>query len=360
MKCKQIVVNARALTQPLTGIQRYTCEVVKRLPPIRVLAPTHPLPGYSAALSPHSLSVRNILGGHLWEQLVLPTLVPRDGLLWCPSGLGILSVPHQVLTIHDIASLEHPEWYDSKYAWLYSSLWPRLAPQLRRIITVSQFTRKQIISMLKVPEERVIAIPSGIDARFVPQPTQLVDQSLKLLGVRQPYILAVSAISPRKNFERLYEAWKLICSHISDLWLVVVGEAGMTFAGKTLLDASSPQTLYLGRVDDKFLPALYSGAIAFIYPSLYEGFGFPPLEAMACGTPVVTSNLTSLPEMVGDAALLVNPYEVEDIAWSIQRLVEDSFLREKLKQKGFEQVRQFTWERTAELTWQVLQKVAQD
>jgi glycosyltransferase involved in cell wall biosynthesis len=111
-----------------------------------------------------------------------------------------------------------------------------------------------------------------------------------------------------------------------------------------------------GRVADELLPTLYSGALAFVYPSLYEGFGLPPLEAMACGTPVLTSNVTSLPEVVGDAGLLVDPYNVEAIAHGIRRLVEDSALREELKRKGLERAKQFTWERTAELTWAVLEE----
>lgn len=360
MSEQKIVINARCLTKSLTGIERYAYEVIQRIPHTQLLAPKYLLSDYSALTSQHELIVNTLLGGHLWEQLVLPSMIPKNSLLWSPGGLGAWAVKNQVLTIHDVVAIEHPEWYNPKYSILYRYIWPKLAPRIRHIITDSNFSKERIISVLGVQEKHITVIPCGVSAQFCPQPNNLVNEALRKLSVQTPYILSVSAISERKNFARLYEAWKLLYPRFPDLWLVIVGETGIVSFKKTSVATSLPRILYLGRVDDEVLPLLYSGATAFVYPSLYEGFGFPPLEAMACGTPVVTSNVTSIPEMVGDAALMVNPYKIEEIAEAIESVVADTFLQEQLKQKGLERVKQFSWNRTAKLTWDLLNKVAEE
>ncbi|MBC1224182.1 glycosyltransferase family 4 protein [Nostoc sp. UCD121] len=353
-----IVINARTLTQPLTGIQRYAYEVIKRFPRLKLVAPGQPISAFNDINLQHFLVVNQFLGGHLWEQLVLPTMISNKDLLWSPGGLGAICVSKQVLTIHDVASFEYPQWYSKKYTLLYNTVWPKLIPKLPRILTVSEFSKERISSILKVPKEKIFVTPHGIDTRFSPQSQEVIKDKLQRLGVNQPYILALSAISPRKNFQRLYEAWKILCSRLSDVWLVVVGEQGLAFSGKISQEEMPPRTLYLGRVDDMYLPALYSGALTFVYPSLYEGFGIPPLEAMACGTPVVTSNLTALPEVVGEAAIIINPYDIEEIAWGIQKIVESSTMQESLRIKGLKRVQSFTWEHTSTLTWKALQDIA--
>lgn len=360
MSDKKIVINARCLTKSLTGIERYAYEVITRIPHTQLLSPKHLPSDYSALTSQHELIVNKLLGGHFWEQLVLPSMITKNSLLWAPGGLGAWAVRNQVLTIHDVVAIDHPEWYDSKFSLLYSSLWPKLAPRIRHIITDSSFSKERIISVLGVQEKRITVIPCGVSDHFFPRSENLVNETLRQLSLNTPYILSVSAISERKNFARLYEAWKLLYPRFPDLWLVVVGETGIASFKKTSIETPLPRTLYLGRVDDKVLPLLYSGAMAFVYPSLYEGFGFPPLEAMACGTPVVTSNVASIPEVVGDAALMVNPYKIDEIASAIQSVVEDSFLQKQLKNKGLERVKQFSWERTAKLTWDLLTKVAKE
>ncbi|MBC7323609.1 MAG: glycosyltransferase family 4 protein, partial [Acetomicrobium sp.] len=167
-------------------------------------------------------------------------------------------------------------------------------------------------------------------------------------------------IEPRKNLQRLLEAWSVVCSNLpQDVWLVVAGAKGKDIIFKNTSLKKLPPRVYMpGHVPDEHLPALYSGAIALVYVSLYEGFGLPPLEAMACGTPVLISNVTSLPEVVGDAALMVDPYDVDAIAEGIKRLVEDDNLRKELSQKGLARAKLFSWDRTAEVTWSVLKEAA--
>jgi len=366
---REIVVNGRFLTKTLTGVQRYAFEVARRLPgSIKIITPQPIAPEYRALLNaviidPLGRFVRGGGLGHLWEQVALPRWLRKGRVLWSPCGAGPLAVRNQVVTIHDIAHLEHPEWFNSWFAKWYGFLIPRLVHRVRRIITVSEFTKVRLIETTRVPLEKVVVIPNGVDACFQPQPSEEVANVRKVLSIPTPnYVLTLGSLEPRKNLHRLLKAWGNICHKLpTEVWLVVVGGKGHSLVFQDIsFDKLPPRVYFTGYVPDKYLPALYSGALAFVYVSIYEGFGLPPLEAMACGTPVVTSNITSLPEVVGDAAVLVDPYNIEAIAWGIWKVLEDTSLREKLRSKGLERVREFTWDRTAELTWNVLKETGEN
>jgi glycosyltransferase involved in cell wall biosynthesis len=299
--------------------------------------------------------------GHLWEQAVLPTVV-RKGLLWSPANSGPLTVRRQVLTVHDVASIEHPEWYNRAFAAWYRWMTPKLVHRVQRVITVSEFSKRRILELTGIDESRVVVIPVGVDARFCPRPSQEVERARQALKIPSPhYVLSVSTLEPRKNLQRLLSAWASCASDIpDDLWLVIAGADG---AGRVFscpeISSVPPRVRITGFVADRDLPALYSGALALAYVSLYEGFGLPALEAMACGTiPLVASN-TALPEVVGDAGLLVNPFDSEAIAAGLKRIVEESDLRDYLKIRAIERSKHFSWERTADLTWNVLHAEAQ-
>jgi glycosyltransferase involved in cell wall biosynthesis len=198
-----------------------------------------------------------------------------------------------------------------------------------------------------MPDENVIVVGCGVDNKFSP------------IGPRYnpgyPYLLYVGNRKPHKNIDRLLKAFAQ--SKLSDdLKLVMSGEPDIDTATLIKELKLEDRVVFVGLIDDDKLPEFYRGAVAFIFPSLYEGFGLPPLEAMACGTPVLTSNVTSIPEVVGDAALMVDPYDVEAIASGIKRLVEDSQLRKELSQKGIARAKLFSWDKTAELTWKVLKE----
>lgn len=355
-----LTVNARFTTQTLTGVQRYAAEILHRLPKVTLASPSKPADAYSLLIEQHNLVVRTVqwgrykLDGHPWEQVVLPRLVPTKGWLWSPGGSGPLVTNRQVVTIHDVAHLEHPEWYSWKFSTFYRWLLPRLLKRVSLVLTVSEFSKVRIVDIFGLSSEKVIVTPLGVDTRFSRSSGERVKNVISHYGIDSPYLISIASISERKNLRRLIEAWHQV--GISGIRLVIVGAKGLPFAGKSYLP-SDPSIMYLGYVPDEDLPVLYSGAVGAIYVSLYEGFGLPVLEAMACGTPVLASNVTSLPEVVGDAGLLVDPYDVEAIAHGICRLIGDSALREELKRKGLERAKQFTWERTADLTWQVLQEV---
>lgn len=353
-----IAVNARFVRQPLTGVQRYGLELCRRLAQVRLIAPAPPLGAYRE-LEGRQMMVRGpAIPGHAWEQAVLPRCLRRRQLLWSPGGSGPLCVARQVLTIHDVAPLEHPEWYGRRYAQWYRVLLPLLARRVRHVLTPSQFSRDRIVRVLRVPPERVTVTPLGVDPRFRPRDPAEVATRLAELGVRTPFLLAVSAVSERKNFRRLFAAWRRAAGSLSDLNLVVVGQTGLRYAGSGGRFSLPERTRAFERVSDEDLVTLYTGALAFVYPSLYEGFGLPILEAMACGTPVLTSRTSSMPEVAGDAALLVDPYDVEAIGRGLRRIVEDERMRLTLRARGLDHVRPYSYDRTAALTRYVLEQQA--
>lgn len=362
MKLK-VVVNARFVTQPLTGVQRYAAEILRRIPRTTLLSPSDPAAVYRPVTDQHHLVVRTVrlgklkIQGHLWEQFVLSRLLPKEAWLWSPGGSGPLGVTKQIVTIHDLAHLEHPEWYDWRFARFYRWLLPRLLKQASFIITVSEFSKSRIVDWFNLSPDRVVVTPLGVDEAFSPLPREDIKEVLLRYGIETPYFITVSSISERKNLRRVLRAWKM--AGLNGVQLVVVGAKDLPFSRKSDIPWDS-SVKYIGYVPDKDLPALYSGALGALYLSLYEGFGLPALEAMASGTPLLASNVTAIPEVVGDAALLVDPYDEEAIAWGIQKLAEDNDIRKEMRRKGLERAKQFSWDKTAELTWQVLQEAAQE
>lgn len=344
----RIVVNTRVLRPPLTGVQRYASELLARIG------------SEVTSMRPNGLAEGAT--GHFWEQMVLPQQVGKS-LLWSPSNTGPLSVERQVVTIHDVVPLDHPEWLNRTFSALYRFVVPRLVRKVRVVITISEFTRNRILEVIKLDPERVVVVPNGVDKRFSPCTMEEVDRVVTLLGIPSPhYVLALGSIEPRKNLTRLLEAWSRCSQELpEDVWLVLAGAKGKRLVFRDVNITRLPPRVYVaGHVPDEFLPELYSGALVFAYPSLYEGFGLPPLEAMSCGTATLTGNRTALPEVVGDSALVVDPYDTDALADGITRLVSDQGLREALSQQGRRRAAQFTWERSASRTLQILQSAASE
>lgn len=347
---KDIVVNTRCLLSGnVTGHQRYVSEILSRLDPkVDRIMPSNR---------------RSLILGHLWEQVYLP-LKLQGRLLFSPSNTGPLSVKRQVVTIHDVVVLDHPKWFSPLKSFWYQFLIPRLVRRVSRVITISEFSKQRLLEHVPIKEERVVVIYNGVDRRFKPQSPESLTHMQTHLGLSgRCYILSVvGTLEPRKNISRLLQAWAIIVDKLpGDIWLVLAGKERRTdlYARLSGLNNLPPRVHLTGYVSDELLPALYAGAMAFVYPSLYEGFGLPPLEAMACGTPVITSNIAPLTEVTKDSAVLVDPYDIESIASGIQRVIEDATLRKELRHKGLKHAEQFSWDRTTELTWKVLQEAAE-
>lgn len=338
-----IYVNTRNLHNSLTGVQRYTIELLSRWG------------NRPKKVSPNK-KFSSGLAGHIWEQAVLPNIL-CGALLFSPSNTGPLAIKRQVVTIHDLVSLDHPEWFNARFAAWYRFLIPRLVNRVQRVITISNFTRERLLQQTKVAPDKIVVIPNGVNARFSPKSVKDIKKIQKALKIpTEHYILSLCSLEPRKNLHNLLRAWVQVQSEIpSDIWLVITGAKGKTLVFKDVsFDPLPPRVWLTGHVRDEYLPALYSGATAFVYVSIYEGFGLPPLEAMASGTPTLTGNITALPEVVSNAAVTVNPFDPDAIAWGIKRLIEDGTLRENLRLKGIQRAKIFSWDTTADMTLQVL------
>lgn len=260
-----------------------------------------------------------------------------------------------VVTFHDLMAYRHPEFL--KPEWVIS-IKQKVTVSSKRadiIIAVSNFTKGEIIDLLKFPEERIRVVHNGISPLFCPVNDMKQLKIIKVrYGIDRPYILFVSNIEPKKNIETLLHAYvKLRNSTDLDYLLVIAGKKAWHF--KAILDVVKQlhiekDTIFTDVVDDLSLPFLYSGAEVFVFPSLFEGYGIPVIEAMACGTPVIASKLTSIPEIAEDAAVLIDPLNADEMADSIYRVISDTSLRNELIHKGFEQAKKFSWEKTAKKT----------
>lgn len=272
----------------------------------------------------------------------------------------LLTDAGRVVTIHDAIPYVYPKT-STRLDWLIYHIWlPLAARRTDAVITDSKQSREDIVANLPILHEDVVSIPLAADRRFQPIYTAEVEPILREHGIAHPYVLYVGALESRKNLPRLLEAYARL-RQLSTQWqLVIVGarkwKSSPIFDTVQLLGLE-PHVHFTGYVADEHLPALYAGADLFTFPSLYEGFGLPVLEAMACGTPVVTSNSSSLPEVAGDAAMLVDPYDVEQIAQAMWLVLSQPALAAELRTKGLARAAQFTWERTARETIAVYERV---
>lgn len=299
----------------------------------------------------------------LWEQCAVPVLGRTRGLDLIHGPVNVVPLAGRtpsVVTIHDLAFLVYLEQYPSMQRRYLKTMTSASVRKARRVIAVSSYTARDVAERLGVSEEKVVAVPNGVSEEFHPRAgTDELERFRSENRLPADFLLFVGTLQPRKNLLGLLRAYATL-DRSDRLPLYVVGAPGWMY--EEIFDevralGIAGDVHFSGYAASNALPLWYSAATAFVYPSFYEGFGLPVLEAMACGTPVVTSSTSSLPEVVGEAGIQVDPRDIGEIASAIARLLGDSALRDRLSLQGIEQARQFTWRRTARETAAVYRSV---
>jgi glycosyltransferase involved in cell wall biosynthesis len=270
-----------------------------------------------------------------------------------------------VPTIHDLAFEHIPETFKRR-SWMQLRLTVRrTARRAAHIITVSEFSRRDLVETYRIAPEHITVTPEAAPRSFQPADIAEIERVRALYKIEGDYILAVGSIQPRKNLARLLAAYSDLLrarTHAKLPRLVLVGKRAWLYeetlrsVGELGLEES---VTFTGYVPERDLPPLYSGALCFVYPSYFEGFGLPPLEAMKCGAPVITGNRTSLPEVVGTAGLMVDPFDKDALAEAMRRVIDDPQLRQTLRERGLIQARSFDWRETARLTLQAYERAVE-
>jgi glycosyltransferase involved in cell wall biosynthesis len=263
-----------------------------------------------------------------------------------------------VVMIHDISYRARPRFTSPRNFALQNILGWLTALRASAVTTPSHFSRREVARLYPWLRDRAFVTPNAVKSAFYPRPSAEVEQVKKAFDISAPYFLFVGTPQPRKNIARVVEAFLAVTRKVERVQLVIAGkstpELGKLRRAHQAAFASG-RVVATGYVSDDDLACLYSGCIALVFPSLYEGFGIPVLEAMACGAPVITSNTTALPEAAGDAALLVDPEDTAAIAAAMRRVLDVPDLRAALRARGFAHARQFTWARTARATVEAYQ-----
>jgi glycosyltransferase involved in cell wall biosynthesis len=337
-----IYLNGRFLTQTLTGVQRFATEISAALHRLRAVEITTLVP---AGTPTEGGSIRSVgrHDGHLWEQLDLPRHV-RDGILVNLTNTAPLRLGRQVVVVHDAGIFRTPEDYSWKFRAWYTFLQRRLVRAGAQLVTVSEFSRSEIVRFLGASAERVAVVREGADHmhRIVAEPAVLAASGL----APGRFVLAVGSLSKHKNLGALRELALLLANR--NMTLVIAGGLAPGVFQRQGNDVQLPHPArYIGRVSDGELKALYEAAACFVFPSRYEGFGLPAVEAMACGCLVAAADIPALRETCGEAAIYCAVDSPADIARQVCRVLDEEDVANQLRQAAAARVSEYTWDRAA-------------
>jgi glycosyltransferase involved in cell wall biosynthesis len=367
----RVAIDARKLHD--FGIGTYTRNLLRHLARLDreseyVLLCHQPDLGVATEYGPNFRTVLEPSPNYsLREQIHVPWVLHRE-------RPDVFHAPHYVLppaatcrsvvTIHDCIHLMFPQYLPNRFAHAYAraSMWMAVR-RSHRILTVSEASKRDIMHFFDVRPEKIVVVYNAIDERFrTPPSEEHVARVRERYQLDRGFVLYVGNIKPHKNLVRLIESYdQLRRRGFEDLKLLIIGdEISKLPALRRAVHTHKlhKHVRFLGYLPDETLAVLYRLAAVFVFPSLYEGFGLPPLEAMACGTPVVTSNLSSMPEVTGDAAVLVDPYDVDSIVDGMERVLRDPALSAQLRAKGIARAREFSWERSVARTHELYREVA--
>lgn len=343
-----IVVNARFLTQRLTGVQRFAIEMSLQLKQLYGDSIVFVSPQNVIHADIANKLKAKIIGkrkGHAWEQIDLLYYLCSHGkpLLLCLGNTAPLLYKNLVVTLHDITFKRFPNTFSWKFRLAYGLMIPVILKHARFVFSVSKFSVDEISDYYGYPKERMDVVYNAVDTAFKP----ILDENLR----SDNYIFAVSSVKENKNFIVALEAFLKAQDCLPNIKMYIVGD--LSSSSFKTLDFSkytnNPNIKFLGRISDRDLIRYYSNAQAFIFPSLYEGFGIPVLEAEACGCPVISSNSSSLPEVLDDSAILCNPLSVDEFKHAIVSIYNSLQFAKSLVSKGYANVLRFSWQQSAEV-----------
>ena len=339
----KIFVNARFLTQHMTGVQRYAVEIcleLKRMmgDDIEFVSSCNIIQKKYAEM----LNVR-IIGrhkGHIWEQIDLPSYLRKNGnpLLLNLCNTAPLFYKNKIVTVHDVAFMPYPQTFSKSFLYFYRFMIPGIMRTARRVITVSEFSKDEIAHYYKIDRKIIEVVYSAVSDVFKHSNLQV--------RVDNPYFLAVSSVNHRKNFISVLEAFQVFKKLNKDGSLYIIGDVCNSNFKKIDIDKyrNDSRIVFLGRVSDEELVNYYSNALAFIFPSLYEGFGLPPLEAQMCGCPVLVADIPPLHEVIENSGIYCDPHDIHSIAEGMKKVIGE---RQGLQQKGFDNAMRFSFKNSA-------------
>ena len=381
-KPARILINTISLNAPLTGIGRYTLEVCRRMRLEASLNTTYFYGYFSKKLTepgsrdplPNVMKItRKILGKFpLLKQMARKIMLLKSGpgnstydIYWEPNIVPLTQLIKKaettIATIHDFSCYHYPEWHPRERIDFFRENFWKGIEKTDLVITGSEYTRQEISEVIGIPWEKIRVIHHGIDHDvFKKYPKEKLLQFAREKGLPERFILFVGTLEPRKNLERLVKAYNDLPGELKDEYrLVIAGGKGWNdHELLKVLRCIKDHVVLTGYLPDHELPLIYNLASAFIYPSLYEGFGLPPVEAMGCGCPVIVSNVTSIPEVCGDAALYFDPEDVESIRENLREMLENEALRKDFAEKGLERAKSYTWERSASMHMEIFREFA--
>lgn len=305
------------------------------------------------------------LPGTFWFQTEGRLLINADkpDTFWAPCDIlvsGLSKNIYRVLSVHDLTHIFYPQTMENYNRLIHKMFFKKSLLNADHIITMANYTKKALIDLFNIETEKITVIYEGVDEKFRQYDRSEVTKILNHYKINRPYILAVGTLEPKKNYPLLLKAFQ---SLKLDWDLIIIGKKG--WKSKEIYQTIDKLRIknkvkILGYVKIEDLPYFYNGAEIFVFPSLYEGFGLPLLEAMACGVPIICSNSSSLPEIGKDAVLYFNPYSVDDLINQLLKLIHDEKLRQNLKEKGISRAKDFSWQKTAQQTLRILKGLTID
>jgi len=356
-----IAVDGYGLARPRGGVAVYTKEIIHAMtvdrPDCRMtvfLPKGIKAPEMNSAIAYRPLPGARLVGRHIQWPRRIKALKP-DALFGPAGSLPLRDVGcPTVITVHDLAIYRNPQWFPARQPLSTGWIVPRSMKRADVIVAVSQNTAEDVQAIFDVPASRIAIVPEGVSPVFHPMGTEDLAEARARLNLPERFILFVSTIEPRKNLTTLLEAWAMMRDRPD---LVVVGGWGWRFEPiRAQMERLGPALHHIEGLDPEDLPAVYNLALALAHPAWYEGFGLPPLEAMACGTPVVVSDRSSLPEVVGEAGLILPADDTEAWRRALELVVGDRELAADMRRRGIVRAAEFSWGRSATGTWTAIDR----